>query len=82
MAKLTRSLKTKLNPKSMELEDVTTLTCPRCGKEEKLNARRAKKTHTIEIQVFTNEEARQGWKFDDVCLVCLAEIAEWVTPSD
>jgi len=66
----------------MELEEVNTLTCSRCGKQEKLSDYRAKKTHTIVIGVITNDDPRQEWTFTDVCLVCLADLAEWVNPPD
>lgn len=76
---MTRMTKTKLNPKSMDLETVLILTCPRCGNEERLNDRRAKKTHGISIRVTTNGETRQEWNFDDVCLSCVSSLLEWTS---
>lgn len=68
---------TRLVGKSLEMKQVEVLTCPRCGQEEILNKKRARRRFDIQAVLYdTGNERAFAW--DDICSKCMREFLGWM----
>ena len=76
-----RTRQVRFNEKSLRVETVEVLTCPKCGAEEVLNTkRRQARVYTVELTVSSLNEDKKQMKFSDLCSTCFSDLMEWFPP--
>ena len=81
--KKTRREGTRFNSRSLRVETVSILTCPKCGIEEQLTTkRRQARVYTVKVTVSSLAEDKKQLAYTDLCSDCFSSLMRWFPLGD